>query len=282
MLTPGLHPGVPEKAYREDAGLNASLLKRGIGVGGSLAAMEWERTHPKESTDAMDMGTLLHALVLEPETFLDRVAIWDGDKRGKAFADFEAANSGRIIIKPPQHEALAAMRDSIMDHRHARALVTGKGERECVAIWNTSAGLRCKARIDFLNTERRVLVDLKTARCCDESAWVRQSAVPLKYDVQEAWYRWGFQAATGQPCTMAFVVVENCDRHRCRVFTLPPDAVNEAGAAIRSLLPHWAEAQRTGVYPDEIHNDPTEVEWPAWANRTPGVVEVASDDDVPF
>ena len=96
MLTAGLHAGVPEADYRADPGLNASIIKHGLGEGGSLAAMRWAMDNPKEPTDAMDLGTLLHALVLEPDTFPDRVAIWDGDKRGKAYAEFEAANAGEI------------------------------------------------------------------------------------------------------------------------------------------------------------------------------------------
>lgn len=281
LFTPGLHAGVAEAEYRADPGLNASIVKEGMGEEGSLAAMRWAMQNPKPATDAMELGTLFHALVLEPDTFLDRVAIWDGDRRGKAYAEFEAENAGRIIIKPDQHTALARMRDSVMDHPYARALVTGKGMREAVAIWDAKGGVRCKARIDFLNEELGVLVDLKTARTCNPRVWARQSAVALKYDVQEAWYRWGFNRVTKRPCTMAFVVVENQGRHRCRVLTIPPDAVRDAANAIDGLVSQWSAALASGVYPDLPTNDPTEIEWPAWAGRT-APAGVMSDDDVPF
>lgn len=281
MLTPGLHAGVPEAEYRADPGLNASIIKYGLGEGGSLAAMRWAMDNPTPPTDAMDMGTLLHALVLEPETFLDRVAIWDGAKRGTAYTEFAAANEGRIIIKPDQHTALARMRDSIMDHPQARALVTGQGMREATAIFNARAGIRGKARIDFLNTEQNMLVDLKTARTCDPRAWTRTAAVPLKYDVQQAWYQAAFHAVLRRECRMAFVVVENCDRHRCRVFTLPPAPVDACLDAIAPLLDQWAEAQRTNVYPDLPINNPTEVDWPAWANRNAPAGAI-NDENVPF
>jgi len=280
-LSPGLHAGVTEKEYRADPGLNASVIKHGLGEGGSLAAMRWAMDNPKPPTDAMDMGTLLHALVLEPDTFPSRVAIWDGDRRGKAYTKFAAANKGRIIIKPDQADSLARMRDSIMDHPQARALITGKGMREATAIFNGRAGVRGKARIDFLNTDANMLVDLKTARSCDPRAWSRNAAVALKYDVQEAWYRAAFYAATGHAPSMAFVVVENCDRHRCRVFTLPPGPVDACMDAIAELLPRWRDALASGEYPDIPINDPTEIDWPAWAVRG-GPVEVTNDDDVPF
>lgn len=282
LLTPGLHAGVPEAEYRADPGLNASIIKHGLGEGGSLAAMRWAMDNPDEPTEAMKLGTLLHALVLEPETFPDRVAVWDGgDFRGGAYTEFAAANKGRLIIKPKQHTALARMRDSIMAHPQARALVTGKGMREATAIFNARAGLRGKARIDFLNTEQDMLVDLKTARTCDPRAWTRTAAVPLKYDVQQAWYQAAFHAVLKRECRMAFVVVENCDRHRCRVFTLPPEPIDACLVAIAPLLDQWAEALQSGVYPDLPINDPTEIDWPAWAMRG-GPVEVTSDDDVPF
>lgn len=285
-LTPGLHPNVAEKVYREDPGLNASVVKHGVGEGSSIAAMNWARANPKEPTASMELGTALHSLVLEPETFLERHPVYresktKGEGAKTKWAAFQKANEGKVILDPEDETKLALMRESIMDHPYARLLVTGKGERECVAIWNSDTGLRCKARIDFLNAERRVLVDLKTTCDASERAWAR-SAADFKYDVQAAWYQWGFGKVTGQSCTMAFVVVENSGMHRCRVFTLPPEAINAAGRAIRDLLPHWREAERTKTYPDIPHNDPTEIEWPAWATRTPGVVEIASEADIPF
>lgn len=287
MLTHGLHRNVAERVYREDTGLNASVVKHGVGEGASVAAMNWVRANPDQDTPSKRLGTALHSLVLEPETFLDRHPIYrepknKGEGSKTKWEAFQAAHAGKIILNEDQEAKLARMRDSIMDHPYARLLVTGNGDRECVAIWNSAGGLRCKARIDFLNTERRVLVDLKTTNDASERAWAR-SAAQFKYDVQAAWYMWGFWAAMEhQDCTMAFVVVENDGLHRCRVFTLPPDAINAAGRAIRELLPHWREAEKTGVYQDIPHNDPTEIVWPAWAVRTPGVVEVASEADIPF
>jgi hypothetical protein len=229
----------------------------------------------------MELGTLLHAMVLEPETYLDRVAVWDGDRRGKAYAEFVAANPGMILIKPEDDLALTRMRDAVLDNPYARALCNAKGQREACAIWNTTLGFQCKARIDYLNTDAMILVDLKTCRSVDEYAWAR-AACELKYDVQAAWYRWGFEVVTGKKCSVAFVAVENEGLHRCRVFTLPPDVLARADSAIADLLPLWAEARTSGVYPDVEFNDPTEVVWPAYANRDVGTKEIADDADVPF
>ena len=280
MLTPGLHRNVAEMVYREYDALNASIVKHGIGRGSSLRAMKHAIDNPTEPTAAMDLGTLLHAKILEPETFLDRLAIWEGGvRRGKAYDEFEAANAGRIIIKPDEAATIARMADAVMDNRRARVLFNAAGERECVAIWNTRLGFQCKARIDYLNTDEMILVDLKTCRSADDGAWAR-AAEDLKYDVQAAWYRWGFEHVTGKPCKVAFVAVENEGLHRCRVFMIPPDVLAVCDEAFANLLPMWGEARKSGAYPDIEFNDPTEVIWPAWSNRT--VYKEPTDDDVPF
>lgn len=300
LLTPGLHAGVPEAAYRADPGLNASIIKHGLGEGGSLAAMQAVRAgRVVPETKPQKFGTLFHSLVLEPETFPDKIAIWTGGPKNKGegskkrWEAFQAEHKDRRIVDQSEADALAYMRDSVYDHPFARSIVTGKGQRECVAIWADKWGTRCKARIDFLNDELVILADLKSTAFISERLWARE-AVKWQYHIQAAWYRFGFEQVIRKAPTFAFVVVESEGQHRCRVFTLPPAAYAVADEAIAGLLPKWAEANRTGEFPGETkydHNkqadvpiedtDPTEIEWPAWASQL-APAGVMSDDDVPF
>ena len=51
-------------------------------------------------TDAMQFGSIIHKLLLEPESFNDDYAIFTGARRaGKDWQEFKAANEDKQIIK---------------------------------------------------------------------------------------------------------------------------------------------------------------------------------------
>lgn len=260
--------GVSEGDYNAMPGVRASLLKAGIPPDGSLARMRLYSARPPKTTKALDTGTLLHAMVLEPDRASSLYAVWaSGDKRGKEYNAFEAEHPGRIIIKPGEYDDLCRMRDSIHAHKHARALLVADAQRECVATWKAAHGFVGKCRADFYNAERRMIVDLKTAASVDDREWTR-AAVRFGYDVQQVWYTAGMSRALGGvPVSMSFVVVSK-DDYETRVFTLPPDFLQATAEAIKDLLGRWRAAVDSGVYPYPDRNDPTEVVIPGWAWRT--------------
>jgi len=60
------HKGMPESAYRSYEGFNQSYLKT-VYTDGILHA-EYDRLNPQEETEALRIGSLFHAMVLEPDT----------------------------------------------------------------------------------------------------------------------------------------------------------------------------------------------------------------------
>ncbi len=51
-----------------------------------------------EPTPAMLFGSLLHKLILEPETFSETYAIFDGTRRGNVWNEFKALNENKTIV----------------------------------------------------------------------------------------------------------------------------------------------------------------------------------------
>lgn len=67
------HKGMPESAYRSHEGYNQSYLKT-VYTDGILHA-ENERLNPPEETEALRIGSLFHAMVLEPQTVHDNYMV---------------------------------------------------------------------------------------------------------------------------------------------------------------------------------------------------------------
>jgi len=120
---------------------------------------------PQIESKALDFGTLIHSLTLEPEKFKDEYAVEDFEgcelnKNSKAYKEarakwLESIKDKTIVSKSDYEKAL------ILSER-ARKLIeplNGKAEQSFVANWNEQIKVKC--RPDFL-TDDGLLIDLKT------------------------------------------------------------------------------------------------------------------------
>src|SRR5262245_9918570 len=69
---------------------------------------------PREATAALELGTLIHAVVLEPENaayaIIPPEALnADGHRKGAAWKQFAAANEGKLLLKPDEFQPVDAM-----------------------------------------------------------------------------------------------------------------------------------------------------------------------------
>lgn len=295
MLTPGLHAGVPEAAYRADPGVNVSLLK--VGVEGSAADMLAYTKHPDPPTDAMKFGTAVHAYLLEPERFRSTWVVKPKIERrsnaGKADdAAWDAEHVGCTVIDADDLALIEGMGRAIEAHPVASKIIHAAGDREVVAIWNHSAtGVRCKARIDYANLAVGLLVDVKSAADSRPAPWRRQAA-RLHYAMQVAWYQRGYSIAADMDTDFVFIVPGSKatnGRHIVGVYSLEPEWVEAGERMCNTVLAGWLECVESGVYPDHCDNQ-TELRAPTWAllespvvcpskKYEPGLIEGYNHDD---
>ena len=88
-----------------------------------LAFIEY-KTNKKEPTPAMRFGTLVHRAILEPERYSRTVAIYEGQRRGKAWKEFEAEHADMDIVTTTE-----AMTIRQLAHRVAE-VADGRSVRE--------------------------------------------------------------------------------------------------------------------------------------------------------
>jgi hypothetical protein len=164
--------------------------------------------NPKPPSDAMQIGTCLHALILENKRVF--VALPESAKgasnAAKAVrAAFAIEHEGKIILSADDAEKVERMAESVLSHSGARAILDLGGESELPIFWNEN-GLEMKGKIDRVNPLG--IIDVKTTKDASMQEFAK-SVYNFGYHVQAAHYLAG-AAANGLPCDdFIIIAVEN-------------------------------------------------------------------------
>ena len=145
---------IDEEQYRALPLVNQSAIKWGMK---SMAHMKaYLDGEIKYTSDALSLGSLVHAVVLEEEYIKEMYAIMPKiDRRTKAgkaeYEEFLAINSDRVVCKQEDWDTAMLMRDSVWSHPAASTLLKREGKVEQSLTWHDpDSGLDCKGRIDLL------------------------------------------------------------------------------------------------------------------------------------
>lgn len=253
--------------YFSAPGVNWSLLKH---MRDSPAAFRYAAENKRADADFLALGRYLHALVLEPETVDDAFVVWDGGvRRGKEWQAFSDEHAHRTIIKADDAEIGQAMAASINSNPIAVEMLAG-GLVESPVYWtDPETGLRCKAKPDSTNQERRLLVDLKTTRSVDGRRFGAEAARFL-YSHQMAHYEAGCAHGLGwTPDRVIIIAVEKTPPFDVGVFEIDAMAREIASVEVAALLRRLKECQDTDEWPGR-YSEIQALQLPAW---------VYSDDD---
>ncbi|AOM39638.1 PD-(D/E)XK nuclease-like domain-containing protein [Xenorhabdus hominickii] len=253
-MNPGIYYDISNEDYHKDAGVSKSQLDD---IEGMPAEFICRRDSPidEEKTKALDIGTALHCLLLEPNEFSKRFAAEpELDKRtklGKEEAQaFNLANRDKIILTHEENRKLLLMRDSAMVHPTAKSLLEVDGKSECSIYWEDSiTGTLCRSRPDRLVENHHWIVDVKTT--ADINKFDR-TAYEYRYHVQDAFYSDGYKEIIGETPTFAFIVVSttvNCGRYPVRTYIMTEQAKSAGRAAYQRNLATYAECLKSNEWP---------------------------------
>ena len=233
--------------------------------------------HPPGSKDHLDIGSALDCAITRPGDFdaewvvgpqVDRRS----NKNTALWAEFEAENVGRGILKQTDMSLVLAMRDGISRHPLARTLFHGEGRSQVTLLWeehDLSQVIRCKARIDRLTEYEDfvTLVDLKTTRGM-ASSWAFGRAIgTFGYHRQQAFYMRGFRALFGDAARrFLFVAVEKDPPHLVGVHELSDEDAHAGDRQVAELIEKYARCQRLKVW-NAWPNEPMVPSSPPWFLR---------------
>lgn len=166
----------------------------------------------EEPTAAMRFGTLVHTLMLAPETFGDEFVRADAINRRTAEgkAQYVALlESGQPVVTGKEYRAALEIVKAIKKHPVAGALFNSGEPEKVLTVQRESPLLPLKGRLDWLSPQPAI-VELKTAADASKAAFLR-TVYRYDYHLSAAYYRMLVSRATGTPETdipHTFVVVE--------------------------------------------------------------------------
>jgi exodeoxyribonuclease VIII len=275
-VCPGIWRDVPSEVYHRGPGIS----KSGLDLIDTSGALYWTvKQNPREATDAMFLGTVLHALVLEPDTFdqryiaapanaprkpsdreryakkpspetLQRVAWWD---------EFEQQAQGRIVVpnddgdtiwKRDTWSTVHYMRDAIMAHPEAAIFLEPADViAELSHYWIDPDTKRlCKCRHDAWNGPNRMIIDLKSARDATLSGFQR-AVHEHRYDVQAAWYQDGTHRCGQIVESMIFIACEKQPPYHVAAYEIDPNWVREGRIKYQRNLMDYDQMLREQEWP---------------------------------
>ena len=182
----------------------------------------YHRLHsPHVATPAMEFGTALHTMVLEPTTFSARYVVAPKfDRRtkdGKAeAAAWDAANMGKRSISQDDVDALTCMQQCIAVHTEAASMLRS-GVTEKSFFWtDKDTGIQCRIRPDSLVLDEYgeviAAIDLKSTQDASKRKFAR-TMVDRGYDLQAAFYVDAISLAVGYQVPFYFLAVETNAPH---------------------------------------------------------------------
>ena len=207
-------------------------------------------------TPAMQLGTAVHAQILELNRFDEIVAVApDGiDRRTKAgkesWAAFESEAKGKVVINRDDAAIVSAMGRAVFSHPAAAMLLAFKGKAETSWFWtDEKTGLECKCRPDWLLDDGSVIVDLKTTEDASPRGFQR-SVAQYAYHQQAAWYLHGLEQASGIcPAQFVFVAVEKKPPYAVGVYAADAEMIKAGWEAAERNLERIAECRAANHWP---------------------------------
>lgn len=214
-------------------------------------AHKWQfRKELNKESGSMNLGSLVHKLVLEPEDFFSEYVVSPHDDfRKKEAKEWKAEkiDAGLIILKKAEYEIGCNIRDAIFAHSGAKKVFEGEGINERSYFWtDPETGLELKYRPDRIKGDS--VIDLKTTKDASPEGFSR-SVSKFGYWQQSGFYKKGFESEFGRPLKHFFIVaVETHFPFEVAVYEIDMKDVVSGALVINHALNQIKKVQESQEY----------------------------------
>lgn len=208
----------------------------------------WKGKIRKES-HAFDLGTAVHAMLLEPEK--DLVLRGPETRRGKEWAQFkeDAQNLNKLPLTSVDFDHASDMAEACLSNSMAANLLTNK---ELIAEASffvqcpeTKIGL--KTRPDGFLASAGIVIDVKT--CQDASPNGFEKAIrAFRYDLQQSFYRYCLDLENIKTTNFIFIAIEKEKPHAVACYELSDKYEKFARQEMMHTLMKIKRAQENNDY----------------------------------
>ena len=256
----------PEFTYRREEGVNQSSLKKILDSPAHYKAALKNKLIP---TPAMEMGTALHCLTLDGQEAFDAQYVKKPNglslatKEGKAWK----AELGRKKVlseggKDDPWNSVLGMDASLKRLAYFNPNQKDYIKHNEVSVYWDWHGVTCKARLDRVDLDNGLVLDLKTTDSVEPEIFAKK-VVGLGYDFQAAYYAKAAEVAFGKPFKFVFVAVERKAPFTVDLFEVDDEMMEEAMYKCERALKLYAECDASGEWPGRtpmIHR----LSYPSW------------------
>lgn len=195
----------------------------------SPAHYKAELEKPREETDALRLGSAIHHLVLQPESFEQHYAYRPAglDLRKTAdkqtLAEFKAKNEGKTILDDDDAPVINGVSQKMLETINRLGIQIVDAELMLKAEY---CGCPIKSAIDIVGSDGYIY-DLKTTD--DASTGWLKSVRKYKYALQSYFYRTVYELHSGiRPNGFRFIVTEKQPPYATAIYELGPNVMSYA------------------------------------------------------
>jgi len=188
----------------------------------------WRRGRVFNGNKSTEWGSLVDCMYLTPEKFKEWYAVrpdtypkptkTNPNNRNNWHhasswcKDWLRQHAGKTVVSDDDFKSSQTAVSELRRDSDATR-VFGSADKQVICQWEyhdqrTGITVPLKCMLDGVGTEKPYLADLKTARSSKDWRF-RKSAQDLRYDVQVAFYKWGYQQCHEDRNLFVFVVQEN-------------------------------------------------------------------------
>lgn len=212
---------------------------------------------PVES-DRFDLGTACHAMLLEQSN--KKIVYIDHDdyraKDAKEQRDLARAQGLTPILRKYEDEITEMVKkahEKINNSELAGIFENGKPEQ--TIVWQDDEAW-CRARLDYLRNDQKVILDYKTTESADPETCVRKIA-SMGYDMQASFYKRGLVACGGpEDAVFVFLFQEITAPYACCLIGLSNTFIEIADQKVNDAIEIWTDCMKNGKWPsysDKVH-----------------------------
>lgn len=217
----------------------------------------------QKPTEAMLLGTAVHAAILEPHLFESDFFVFnDRDKCNEIGgtnpratnkykewkADQLESFTGKTELTPADYLTCLRVRDSVHRHEAAKILLSN-GVAEQSIFWNDKdTGAPCKMRPDWISRDTGWIVDPKTTKDASPDGFAK-SVYNYRYHVQGSLYMDGYESHFKQQCEgFAFIACETEPPYAVAVYFVTEDIYKYGRTIYKEDLRRYSECLKSGIW----------------------------------
>lgn len=259
-----------ENNYRDWPAISQSELKDLAKSPRYYEAKHILKTIPHESTRSQEIGTLVHAAILEDNKLWNLMAIpprevlaSNGHRRGGAYDNWKALQGGKIIITEDELQMIDSIVVQARKHPVLQMFLQNKLQIEMPILWEDAlSGLKCKGIPDLV-CKTSYVVDVKTCQNVDD---IERSVATYGYHLQAAFYLRGCSSHYGnQYDNFVILAVETNPPYRVHARLLDEQAIMVGNMKIDELLADYARRKEANDWSEEAEKEITVLSLPKWA-----------------